>query len=71
MDIEIGDSPPILQKPYNISLKHNTWVQRELKTLEKAGIIVQSVSSWASPLLVVPKQTQPGEPPWRRVCMDY
>ena len=39
MDIEAGDSLPISQKPYNISLKHTTWVQKELETLEKAGII--------------------------------
>ena len=36
MDIETGDSPPILQKPYNLSLKHTAWVQKELKTLGRA-----------------------------------
>ena len=40
MDIETGDSLPISQKPYNLSLKHTAWVQKELQTLEKAGIIV-------------------------------
>ena len=40
MDIETGNSLPILQKPYNLSVKHTTWVQKELETLEKAGIIV-------------------------------
>ena len=55
MDREIGDSPPISQKPYNLSLKHTTWVQKELETLEKVGIIVRSVSPWASPIMVVPK----------------
>ena len=28
MDIEIGDSLPISQKPYNISLKHTAWYKR-------------------------------------------
>ena len=33
-----------------------------LEMVEMAGIIVQSVSLWACPIMVVPKQTQPGDP---------
>ena len=29
VDIDTGDSPPITQKPYTLSLKHTKWVQRE------------------------------------------
>ena len=32
---------------------------------------MRSVSPWASPIVVVPKRTAPGEPPKRRLCMDY
>ena len=71
MDIDTGDSPPICQKPYNLPLKHREWVQKELETLEKAGVIARSISSWASPIVVVPKKTEPGEPPRRRLCVDY
>ena len=71
MDIDTGDHPPVCQKPYNLSLKHVEWVQKELETLEKAGVIVRSVSPWASPIVVVPKKTEPGEPPRRRLCVDY
>ena len=39
--------------------------------MEKAGVIVKSVSPWASPIVVVPKRTAPGEPPKRRLCVDY
>ena len=39
--------------------------------LEKAGVIVRSVSPWASPIVIVPKKTAPGEPPRHRMCMDY
>ena len=67
MDIDTGDSPPICQKPYNLPLK---WVQKELETLEKAGVIVRSISPWASLIVAVPKKTEPGEPP-RRLCVDY
>ena len=70
MEIDTGDSPPITQKPYTLPLKHATWVQKVLKILEKAGVIVRSVSPWASPI-VVPKRTALGEPPRRRLCVDY
>ena len=65
---EFSDSPPITQKPYTLPLKHTEWVQRELEILEKAGVIVRSVSPWASPIVVVPKRTAPGEPPKWRLC---
>ena len=71
MEIDTGDSPPITQRPYTLPLKHATWVQKELEILEKAGMIVRSVSPWASPIVIVPKRTAPGEPPKRRLCVDY
>ena len=71
VEIDTGDSLPITQKPYTLPLKHTEWVQRELEILEKAGVIVRSVSPWASPIVVVPKRTTPGEPPKRRLCVDY
>ena len=70
MEIDTGDSPPISQRPYNLPLKHSDWVQKELDTLEKAGVITRSVSPWASPIVIVPKKTESGEPP-RRLCVDY
>ena len=71
MDIDTGDSPPVCQRPYNLPLKYREWVQKELETLEKAGVIVRSISPWDSPIVVVPKKTEPGEPPRRRLCVDY
>ena len=63
MEIETGDSPPVCQRPYNLPLKHIDWVQKELNTLEKAGVITRSVSPWASPIVIVPKRTALGELP--------
>ena len=63
VEIDTGDSLPITQKPYTLPLKHTEWVQRELEILEKAGVIVRSVSPWASPNVVVPKRTALGELP--------
>ena len=71
MEIETGDSPPVCQRPYNLPLKHIDWVQKELDTLEKAGVITKSVSLWASPIVIVPKRTALGEPPKKRLCVDY
>ena len=71
MDIDTEDSPPVCQRPYNLPLKHREWVQKELETLERAGVIVRSILPWASPIVVVPKKTEPGEPPRRRLCVDY
>ena len=62
MDIDTGDNPPVCQRPYTLPLKHAEWVKKELNTLEAAGIIVRSVSPWASPIVVVPKRSAPGEP---------
>ena len=64
--IDTGDSPVITQKPYTLPLKRVTWVQKELEILEKAGVIVRSVSPWASPIVIVPKRSALGDPPKKR-----
>ena len=71
MEIPTGDNPPISQRPYGLALRHVQWVQDEIETLERAGVITKSVSPWASPIVIVPKKTSPGEPPRRRMCVDY
>ena len=71
MDVDMGDSPPICQKPYTLPLKHYNWVQQEIETLECAGVIRKSISPWASPIVIVPKKSAPGEPPHRRMCIDF
>ena len=71
MEINTGNSPLITQKPYTLPLKRAMWVQKELEILEKAGVIVRSVSPWASPIVIVPERTAPGELPKRRLCIDY
>ena len=71
MDIDTGDSPPISSRPYTLALTHYRWVQEEIETLERAGVITKSMSPWASPIVVVPKKSQPGEPPKKRLCIDF
>ena len=50
---------------------HTPLVQKELEILERAGVIQRSMSPWASPIVIVPKKSEPGEPPRRRMCVDY
>ena len=71
MEIDTRNHPPIASKPYTLPLKHYDWVQRQIETLERAGIIERSISPWASPVVIVPKKSAPGKPPRRRMCIDY
>ena len=52
-------------------MKHYEWVQREIESLERVGVITKSMSKWASPIVVVPKKSAPREPPKRRLCVDF
>ena len=52
-------------------MKHYEWVQREIESLERAGVITKSMSKWASPIVIVPKKSPPREPPKRRLCVDF
>ena len=71
MDIDTGGSPPVSSRPYTLPLKHYEWVQREIESLECAGVITKSMSKWASPIVIVPKKSAPREPLKRRLCVDF
>ena len=71
MDIDTGDSPLVSSRPYTLPLKHYEWVQREIESLERAGVITKNMSKWGSQIVIVPKISAPGEPPKRRLCVDF
>ena len=71
MDIDMGDSPLVNSRPYTLALKHHKWVQDEIETLERVGVITKSMSPWVSPIVIVPKKSQHGEPPKKRLCIDF
>ena len=71
MDIDTGDSPLISSRLYTLALKHHRWVQEEIETLKRAGVITKSMSPWASPIVMVLKKSQPGEPPKKRLCINF
>ena len=52
MEIDTGDSLPVAQSPYTLPLKHYEWIKKEIEMLEKAGVIVKSLSPWASLVIV-------------------
>ena len=61
MDVDTGDSPPVSLRPYILPLKYYEWVQKEIESLECAGIITKCMSPWASPIVIVPKKSSPEE----------
>ena len=71
MDIDTGDSPPVSSRPYTLALKHHQWVQSEIETLERAGVINKCMSPWASPIVVVRKKSQHGEPPKKEIMYRF
>ena len=50
------EGSPITSKSFTVPLKYQEFVDHKIKQLEEAGIISQSMSNWASPILVVTKK---------------
>ena len=70
--INTQGSEPIKNRPYKTPIQYREWMRREIKEMEKTGIIRRSNSPWASPVVVVPKKTGDPENPFSpRLCVDY
>jgi hypothetical protein len=57
MEIDTGDAAPISQSPYRTPFSQRKYVEEQIKSMEKAGIIEKSSSPWASPIVIVGKRT--------------
>jgi len=67
MDItETPDARPVAMRHYPVAPQHMPELERQIKTLFDAGIIRESVSLYASPVLFAPKKD--GK---LRLCVDY
>ena len=55
MMINMGNSDPVSQKPYPITMKNYQWVKEEIEKLLTAKVICSSRSSWSALIIVVPK----------------
>lgn len=66
MEIKLSDSQPVVYRPYRLSFPERRQVQSMVKEMIEAGIVCESNSPYASPVLLVKKKT--GE---SRLCVDY
>lgn len=66
MHIKLLDDTPVVYNPYRMSLKEREQLQVIIEDLLQHGIIRESTSSYASPVILVNKKN--GE---KRLCIDY
>ena len=64
--IDTGNHPPVRMKPYRTPIAYREEVSKQIDSMLKAGIISPSNSSYAAPLLCVPKKDGS-----IRICYDY
>lgn len=66
MEIQLKDSIPVVYRPYRLSHTERETVREIVNDLETNGIIKESSSEYASPIILVKKKT--GE---HRMCVDF
>ena len=64
--IKLKDETPIKQHPQQVSPPKRPHLDAEVKQMKDLGIIVESDSPWASPVVLIPK----GNNEWH-FCVDY
>ena len=55
MQIDMGNSEPVSQRPYLITMKPSDWVRSDINKLLDVQVIHSNHSSWSAPIIVVPK----------------
>lgn len=66
MDIEVTTEKPVCYRPYRLAYSEREKVKKMIEELKEADIVEDSISPYASPILLVRKKT--GE---LRLCIDY
>ncbi|CAG9137643.1 unnamed protein product [Plutella xylostella] len=66
MVIHLKDSEPVVYRPYRLSYAERKVVQSMIDEMVDCGIVRESNSPYASPIVLVPKKS--GE---KRLCVDY
>lgn len=66
MKIELNSDKPVCYRPYRLSIPEKEVVREKIDDLLKNGIIRESVSAYASPIILVKKKC--GD---YRLCVDY
>lgn len=62
----VPGAEPFARSPYRLSQDEEEEMKKQISALLDAGLIKESVSSWASPILFVRKKSQE-----LRMCVDY
>lgn len=65
-DIDTGDHKPVKQAAYSIRAQQRTFIQETIQKGLQQGIMRESKSPWASPIVIVPKKNNE-----QRFCVDY
>ncbi|GJQ67529.1 hypothetical protein Trydic_g8341 [Trypoxylus dichotomus] len=66
MKIELVKDEVVTQRPYRLSYSESVRVQKQIDELKTAGIIEESASEFARPIVIVKRKT--GED---RICIHY
>lgn len=66
MNIKLTTDQPVYRQPYRLSHKEQEIVQTKVRELLDAGIIKESESNYASPVILVKKKNGDS-----RLCVDY
>lgn len=64
--INTGDAPPVKQRPRRVPLAYAEDEKKAIEDLLQKGVIRESTSPWASPIVLVKKKTGAIRP-----CVDY
>ena len=65
--VDVSHAMPIRQRPYRLPWVHRDAVRKELDMMLEHGIIEESSSEWAQPLVIVPKKGSSEV----RLCIDF
>lgn len=66
LEIDTGDAPPRRQPPRRMPFVVRQEVAKQLKQMQKAGVVQPSCSPWSSPVVMVRKRDGSN-----RFCVDY
>ena len=66
LEIHTGEAQPIASTPYRVPERLKEGVRHEIDKLLELGVVVESTSPWASPIVPVPKPDGS-----LRLCIDY
>jgi hypothetical protein len=69
-EIRTGDALPIKKNPYRVPYALKDEMKRQLDTMLEKGVTTPCASSWAAPVILLPKKSPDGTPKYR-FCTDF